>query len=170
MTPGAPWPALALLENPTGLGYEGPDLTWYLVTCVLVIGGLCGLGVLLRKVLARAMQGRAAKRSLQVMDVLPLGGKQRLAVVRCYDRSFLLGLGDKEVRKIAELDADEVLAPEAPEEEPVETPHPVRDLAQFEELMRQSTDRLTPPAPRRESEGAAPPRRPVLENGRGILG
>jgi flagellar biogenesis protein FliO len=35
---------------------------------------------------------------------LPLGGKQRLAVVRCYDRTFALGLGEKEVSLVAEID------------------------------------------------------------------
>ena len=58
------------------------------------------------------MRARAARRSLQVLDVLPLGGKQRLAVVRCYDRTFLLGLGEKEVGLVSELDA--VIAPPGP--------------------------------------------------------
>ena len=53
---------------------------------------------------------KAAKRSLQVIDVLPLGSRQRLAVVRCYDRTFLLGLGERELSLITELDA--VIAPE----------------------------------------------------------
>lgn len=44
---------------------------------------------------------RASKRAL--------GSKQRLAVVRCYDRTFALGLGEKEIALIAELDP--VVAP-----------------------------------------------------------
>jgi len=140
------------------------------MACVLVIGGICTLGVMLRKLMARTVRKRASKRSLQVMDVLPLGGKQRLAVVRCYDRSFLLGIGDKEVRAIAELDAEEVLAPEAPEEEVIEASHPVQTLEKFAELVQQNGGTVTPrPAPR---EPSAPRKasRPVLENGRGVLG
>jgi flagellar biogenesis protein FliO len=42
---------------------------------------------------------------MQVVDVLPLGGKQRLMVVRCYDRTFLIGLGERETSLVAELDS-----------------------------------------------------------------
>jgi flagellar biogenesis protein FliO len=58
----------------------------------------------MKKLVAGAVRQRADKRSLQVMDLMPLGGKQRLAVVRCYDRTFALGLGEKEIALIAELD------------------------------------------------------------------
>ncbi len=83
----------------------GPDLTRYLVVCagsilVLLVGAW-----LFRRYLGGHLKARAAKRSLQILDVLPLSGKQKLVVVRCYDRSFLLGLGDKEVRAIAELES-----------------------------------------------------------------
>jgi flagellar biogenesis protein FliO len=90
-------------------GSEGPDLTRYLLVCaglILLVGALAWLA---KRLLAGQMQRRAARRSLQVLDVLPLGGKLRLAVVRCYDRTFLLGLGDKEVGLVSELDA--VIAP-----------------------------------------------------------
>jgi len=83
---------------------SGPDLTRYLAVCVGVIAALVGAAWLFRRYLAGHLKARAARRSLQVLDVLPLSGKQKLVVVRCYDRSFLLGLGEKEVRSIAELD------------------------------------------------------------------
>lgn len=82
----------------------GPDLTRYLAVCAGSILVLLAAAWLFRRFFARHLAARAAKRSLQVLDVLPLSGKQKLVVVRCYDRSFLLGLGDKEVRAIAELD------------------------------------------------------------------
>lgn len=85
-------------------GTAGPDLTRYFAVC----GGLLALVALVtygfRRLIGRTLAVRAARRSLQVIDVLPLGGKQRLAVVRCYDRTFLLGVGDKEIASIAELD------------------------------------------------------------------
>jgi len=84
---------------------SGPDLTRYLVVCAGSILLLLALAWLFRRYVAGHLRVRAAKRSLQVLDVLPLAGKQKLVVVRCYDRSFLLGLGEKEVRAIAELDA-----------------------------------------------------------------
>jgi flagellar biogenesis protein FliO len=90
-------------------GTTGPDMTRYLVVCggLLVLVLLLGVGF--RKLISKTMQVRAAQRSMQVMDMLPLGNKQRLCVVRCYDRTFLLGLGDKEMTSIAELDP--VIAP-----------------------------------------------------------
>lgn len=83
---------------------SGPDLTRYLAVCAAAILALVALAWVFRRYLAGHVKARAAKRSLQVLDVLPLSGKQKLVVVRCYDRSFLLGLGEKEVRAIAELD------------------------------------------------------------------
>lgn len=83
----------------------GPDMTRYLLVCALLLG-LIGLAAwLFKRFIGTAVRTRAAKRSLQIVDVLPLGGKQRMCVVRCYDRTFALGLGDKEVALIAELDA-----------------------------------------------------------------
>jgi len=84
----------------------GPDLTRYFLVCGLLIAGLLAIAWVFRRFVAGHLRVRAAKRSLQVLDVLPLAGKQKLVVVRCYDRSFLLGLGEKEVRSIAELDLE----------------------------------------------------------------
>jgi flagellar biogenesis protein FliO len=67
--------------------------------------------VLFRRVLRGSLRARAARRSLAVVDVLPLGTRQKLVVVRCYDRSFLLGVGDKEVSVVAELDPENEIAP-----------------------------------------------------------
>jgi flagellar biosynthetic protein FliO len=93
---------------------SGPDLTRYLIVCAATIAALLVLAWLFRRFVAGHLRARAAKRSLRVLDVLPLSGRQRLVVVRCYDRSFLLGLGDREVRAIAELDAPELAAEAAP--------------------------------------------------------
>jgi len=82
---------------------SGPDLTRYLVVCAGSILALVAVAWAFRRFVAGHLKARAARRSMQVLDVLPLSGKQKLVVVRCYDRSFLLGVGDKEVRKIAEL-------------------------------------------------------------------
>ena len=94
----------ALVLVPEAGPATGPDLTRYLVVCALLIAGLIALAWVFRRFVAGRLRSRAAKRSLQVLDVLPLSGKQKLVVVRCYDRSFLLGVGEKEVRSIAELD------------------------------------------------------------------
>jgi len=61
---------------------SGPDMTRYLIVCGATLGALVGLLWLFRKFVARQLQARAAKRSLQVLDVLPLAGKQKLVVVR----------------------------------------------------------------------------------------
>ncbi len=97
-----PSAALAVDEAST----QGPDLTRYFVVCAGLLGLVLALAWVFRRFVAESLRKRAAKRSLQVVDMLPLGGKQKLVVVRCYDRTFLLGLGDREVRSIAELDAE----------------------------------------------------------------
>lgn len=83
----------------------GPDLTRYLAVCGILLLAILALAWGFKKLVGGAVRARAASRSLQVIDLLPLGGKQRLAVVRCYDRTFALGLGEKEVSLVAEIDA-----------------------------------------------------------------
>ena len=100
--------ALAVAETPAG-----PDLTRYLLICAGMVSAVALLGFVLQRAVSGTLAGRAAKRSLRVVDVLPLGGKKRLAVVRVYDRTFVLGLGDKSVNLVSELDgasAGEALA------------------------------------------------------------
>jgi flagellar biogenesis protein FliO len=91
-------------------GTDGPDLTRYLLVSSALLLGVAVLAFGFRRFVGKSLVAKAAKRSLQVMDVLPLGSRQRLAVVRCYDRTFLLGLGERELALVAELDA--VIAPE----------------------------------------------------------
>jgi flagellar biosynthetic protein FliO len=102
--------SLALLAGPNPAA-GGPDMTRYVLVCFLLLALIGGAAYLFKRFIASSVRARASKRSLQVVDLLPLGGKQRLCVVRCYDRTFALGLGDKEVALIAELDA--VTAPAA---------------------------------------------------------
>ena len=90
----------------------GPDLTRYFVVCGVLLGAITLLAWGFKKLIAGNLSARAAKRNLQILDVLPMGGKQKLAVVRCYDRAFLVGLGDKEISPISELDG--VLAEDKP--------------------------------------------------------
>ena len=97
----APSPALAETASTSlaqGLGQAA-------VVVALFIGalGLCALGA--KRLFANGLRARAERRSLAVVDILPLGPKQRACVLRCYDRTFLLGLGEREVCSIAELDA-----------------------------------------------------------------
>lgn len=112
-------PTLALAVAPAALetaseaglgGVGGPDLTRYFLVCGALLVGVVGMAWGFRKLVGRTLSLRAAKRSLQVMDVLPMGGKHKLAVVRCYDRTFLMGLGEKELSLVAELDP--VIEPE----------------------------------------------------------
>lgn len=97
---------LAAPDTPPPVG-AGPDLTGYLLVCGGLIGAIALLAFGFRRLFGGALRQRAAKRSLTVIDMLPLGGRRRLAVVRCYDRTFALGLGDKEISLVAELDLDD---------------------------------------------------------------
>jgi len=84
---------------------EGPDWGRYVVACAGLLLALGALAWGLRTLVARSGRIGSGRRSLHVIDVLPLGGRQRVCVVRCYDRTFALGVGDKEVGLIAEIDA-----------------------------------------------------------------
>ena len=91
-------------EKVVPLSANGPDLTRYLTVCGILLLAILALAWGFKKLVGTAVRARAASRSLQIVDLLPLGGKQRLAVVRCYDRTFALGLGEKEVSLVAEID------------------------------------------------------------------
>ena len=143
----------------------GPDFSRYLLVCGLLLVGIVGLGLLTRRVLGRSLQMRAAKRSLQVTDVLPLGGKQRLLVVRCFDRSFLIGQGDKELSKIAELDELELESMKRLVAEPTQETFAATLAAQA--APSTGTVSAAPPekpAPKRRRK------RPTLQNGNGVVG
>jgi len=100
-------PTLALIADAAArTAREGPDWNRYVLVCVLLLSVLVLLAWGMRALVSGSTRIGAARRSLQVLDVLPLGGKQRVCVVRCYDRTFALGVGDKEVGLIAEIDAE----------------------------------------------------------------
>ena len=150
---------LVLLSDPERAATfpDGPDLTRYFLAC----GGLLLLVLLVaygfKRGFAKTLAARAARRSLRIVDVLPLGGSKRLVVVNCYDRVFLVGQGEKELCRIAELDSDEVSGPPREEGEVQEEP-PVP--AEFSEAFVEAGGPPVIPAPRRS----------VLQDGRGILG
>lgn len=91
---------------PLALIPEGPafDPGRYLALVAALIVAVIAIGLGFRRVVGGALKHRASKRSLRILEVLPLGGKRQLAVVRVYDRTFALGLGDKDVTLVAELD------------------------------------------------------------------
>ena len=91
----------------------GPDFQRYLLVCGGLVLAIGAVGYGFRKLFAGQLAGRAARRSLRIVDVLPLGGRQKLCVVSCYDRTFVLGLGEKEVALVAELDTEEIEASRA---------------------------------------------------------
>ncbi len=144
----------------------GPQWTRYLMVCVVLVLSIALLGWGAQRVFARTLKVRASQRSLQVLDVLPLGQRQRLVVVRCYDRNFLLGCGEKEVRHIAELDAQiesgavRTVA-EAPEKE----------VRAFRSALEAAGAPVDVPRPAEPAPANPPPqRRGILEHGKGILG
>ena len=147
-------------------GIAGPDMTRYFLVCASLLALVGGLAFLARRTLGVHLRRRAKERSLQVVDVLPLGGKQKLAVVRCYDRTFLLGLGDREVRSIAELDADEVTAHVPGPREPSVTEE---ESVPFDQRL---AEELQPPSPAgtRVERGAARRDDASWTRGEGILG
>ncbi len=157
--PCLPLAALADLSGAPS-GAPGVDLTRYLLVCGLLILAIGGLGWAFRRFVAGALRAKAARRSLGVIDVLPLGGRQKLAVVRCYDRTFLLGLGDREVSLVAELDHQESEAEAESEPGPAPgIPASDRDRRAFaRELLRMNARAQPAPEPASAPHTAAPPR------------
>ncbi|MEZ5973461.1 MAG: flagellar biosynthetic protein FliO [Planctomycetota bacterium] len=99
---------------------KGPDLTQYF----MVLGGvalvLVAVAFGLRRLIGKSQFGlRASKRNMRIVEVLPLGARRQVAVVRCFDRTFALGLGEKDVSLIAELDAEMVRQIHEPDAAPV---------------------------------------------------
>jgi len=146
---------LALLRGDVAeqAGTALPDLSRYLLLCGGLILFVAAFGWLVRRTLAGSLRARARRRSLRVLDVLPLGGRQKLSVVHCYDRTFLLGLGDKEVRLIAELDGEGTGAPAEPEVAPVELTPLAGARKSFAQALATLRARPVP--------GAAPAARPA---------
>ncbi len=105
--------AIAVPTPVLALAAEGLDMSRYLFACLVVLGLLCLGAFALARLKNSALVQRAKKRSLRVVDVLPLGRKQRLCVVRAYDRTFVLGVGEREVSLVAEIDQGDDLATEA---------------------------------------------------------
>ncbi len=108
---------LLLQAEGTPASPAGPDLWRYLFVSSVMVVAVVFLGWLLRRYVAGHLRGRASTRSLRIVDALPLAGRSKLAVVQVYDRTFLLGLGEKEVSLVAELDrgtAQEVSPKAAP--------------------------------------------------------
>ena len=138
---------LALLDKVAAKNV-GPDMTQYFMVCVGLIALVVLGGYAFKRVFARSLSARAARRSLQIVDVLPLGGKQRLAVVRCYERTFVVGLGDKEMCLVTELDAQSTPELVALSIEPLPTE---ADQSTFQRLLRAARPRaprkMTAPQP-----------------------
>lgn len=107
------WTSTLALAAPLAAPANAPvvDPVRYLVACMGVLGLLAAGLFALRKLVMGAQRTRAAGRSLAVLDQLHLGGSKRLTVVRCYDRQFVLGVGDKEIALVAELDIDQAVPP-----------------------------------------------------------
>ena len=129
----------------------GPDLTRYFVVCGVLLGAITLLAWGFKKLIAGHISARAAKRNLQILDVLPMGGKQKLAVVRCYDRVFLIGLGDKEIAQISELDG--VIADEGDAKAPAERESFERALDLVARAMPGHKPSMKRPQPAQESLG-----------------
>jgi flagellar biosynthetic protein FliO len=195
-----PFPALPLLTPtlvPLALAdkaagpIEGPDLWRYLAVSSAMVFLVIAVGWVMRRFVAASLRTRAATRSLRVIDVLPLGGRQKLAVVRVYDRTLVVGLGEKEVNLVAELESGSEPAAIVPARAATSTPVLAGVLGAFERLRtRVGEARPRPRAgaveaarpepatakPKRAAvqAAAAAPAAPVangrLGNGRGLLG
>ena len=129
----------------------GPDLTRYFVVCGVLLGAITLLAWGFKKLIGGNLSSRAAKRSLQILDVLPMGGKRKLAVVRCYDRVFLIGMGDKEISPISELDG--VIAEESETKAPADRESFERALDLVARAMPGTGPRAKRTQPTQESLG-----------------
>lgn len=127
VTPNDPAATVPVAGAPSTLSgpHPGPDmgqLASYLGISLAMILLVAGGGLLVHRLLRGGWRVRAAQRSLRVVDLLPLAGKNQLAVVQVYDRTLVLGIGEGGVRLVTEWDADGPLpsgpAPKEPEAAP----------------------------------------------------
>lgn len=146
--------SIALIAAPETSSAGPLDLGRYVQVCVALVALILGVGWLLRRFVAGSIRTKAAQRSLQVVDVLPLGGRRQLTVVRCYDRVFALGVGEKEVSLLAELEVEPGTAPEEAPPELTATPAEADRRAFARELARVHGNEAAEAEP--EHEPAAP--------------
>ena len=163
-------PCTLLLLGRAGFGgTEGPDFTRYLVICGLLILAVAGVGFGFRKLMTGSLRNRSRERSLRVLDVLPMGGKKRLCVVRCYDRTFVVGEGEKELTYLAELDSVDVperVIPAAPVAPPVTSGREERedfDAAGFEQVLERARERMHAARQKLETKARRETHEPVHE-------
>ena len=163
--------ALTTLSDPelAGLaGAEGPDLTQYLMVCGVLILLIGVLGFGFRKLARGGLRVRGAARALTTVDVLPLGSRQRVAVVRCYERSYLIGVGEKEVRLLAELDVEETESDQAAEDTALNAVgHTAGGFLETLRSMAGPALEEAGPRPARKQKQA---RKPIRLPGGGLLG
>lgn len=124
-------------------GTSGPDLSRYFAAIGILIVALLAVAYGIKRLAGLNGRLRGSKRGLAVMEVLPLGGRRQLAVVRCYDRVFALGMGEKEVSLVAELDS--ILAPEPSQDcelPPADEGEAETEEGPFEDLIERAQKRL----------------------------
>jgi flagellar biogenesis protein FliO len=102
---------------------------------ILTIMGLGASAVwLVRKSKGLPLRKRGRGKSLEVVDLLNLGHKKSLAVVRVYDRVFVIGIGDGPLSLVTELREEEagIDAAElaAADRAPANTAQPFRAMIQ----------------------------------------
>lgn len=162
--------SIALIANPE-TSLAGPlDLGRYVQVCVALVVLILGVGWLLRRFVAGSIRQKAAQRSLQVVDVLPLGGRRQLTVVRCYDRVFALGVGEKEVSLLAELEVEPGTAPESVPPKINAVPSEADRQAFARELARAHSeeDSASAGAPQPSTSPASTPKRVADRQAAGI--
>lgn len=129
--------ALGALQSPAATASTGapaPDLFRYALSLTVVIGLLICALYGIRSWTRNAGRSGRAGRTLEILEALPMGGSKRVCVLRCGERRFLVGLGDKELCALGELGAVEADA----------TPVASADL---------KTAELTPLAPEMKDSG-----------------
>jgi flagellar biogenesis protein FliO len=122
------------VADPDTLPAGGWEIDWtrYLLVCLGLLSLVLLGGMGLKRLAQGQLTQRAGRRSLQVLDLLPLGRRQRLAVVRCYDRTFVVGVGERELCLLGELEGE--LSPARPTAAPAAASAGHR--ARFTDLLR----------------------------------
>lgn len=142
-------PVLALLDSlqestpSVAEGLPGLDMTRYALVCFGLVIAILLLGWGFKRFLSGNLRMRAGQRSMKVVDMLPLGGKRQLAVVRCYDRTFVLGLGEREVNLVTELDVNEDVEGRLPKRE--QEPNQASPTPRFGGMLQSALERWSPP-------------------------
>ncbi|MEW6723385.1 MAG: flagellar biosynthetic protein FliO [Bacillota bacterium] len=129
--------------EPVGSGSRVGQAIWQLVQFIFLFGLVVALAYLTTRLLGRRLAGAGTGRYLRLLDQTPLGSGRAICLVRAGGRYLLLGVSEKSIGLLAELDPGEV-----PPAEEVPPARPISPTTWLRERWEKLVRRQGPEGPR----------------------